>query len=299
MGLLDLPNELILWIAEVSSNSQISALARSNSRLYNLLIDYLYRQGLNLGHTVYNWCCETGMVNSLQRFITCGLDVRYYPLRGHPLWVAGSRGHTSILRVLCENGISLDRDNCFIYDPLIETISQGHQAATQLFLDFGMDVNYCNRFNISPLIEAVSTNNWDMCKLLISRGAHLGLPTKNRKSEIPQAIHWTALHEAVRIEGMDILELLVSTGADVNVQAEDGTTPLHWTAGGLFYAAPGGKGELFLPRADKARLLLEHGADLNIINNDNKTPMDQAFGEEEIIQLFLEYGAVSLPREPV
>jgi ankyrin repeat protein len=69
----------------------------------------------------------------------------------------------------------------------------------------------------------------------------------------------TPLHLAANA---GVAELLIRHGAEVNVRDKDGFTPLHWAAD---------KGHL-----DVARLLLEMGADPNIIDKENKTPLDIA-----------------------
>ena len=59
---------------------------------------------------------------------------------------------------------------------------------------------------------------------------------------------------------VDITELLIENGADVNAQGGDGGTALHAVA--------------FLGRAESAKVLLNHGADATIRNNDGASPHD-------------------------
>ena len=69
------------------------------------------------------------------------------------------------------------------------------------------------------------------------------------------AMSWGALHGQV-----EVVQLLIENGADVNVKSGDGATPLHSAA--------------FLGRADVAKLLLENGADIKARSNDGATPVD-------------------------
>lgn len=65
--------------------------------------------------------------------------------------------------------------------------------------------------------------------------------------------------EAVRNGDRETLEKLLSEGADVNEQDEQGWTPLNWAAG---------KGD-----AETVELLLEKGADITLTGRDNRTPL--------------------------
>jgi uncharacterized protein len=56
---------------------------------------------------------------------------------------------------------------------------------------------------------------------LIVKGADV-----NSQDEGPWFTGYTALHEAVRNKHIDIAELLIKSGADVNISDKEGTTPL-------------------------------------------------------------------------
>ena len=64
--------------------------------------------------------------------------------------------------------------------------------------------------------------------------------------------------------GLEIVRYLIANGADINVHAEGGNTPLHNAA--------------INPRADAEilRLLIANGADVNAKNGVGKTPLDFA-----------------------
>lgn len=71
----------------------------------------------------------------------------------------------------------------------------------------------------------------------------------------------TLLHSASKSGNMELVRLLIQEGADVNVQDEDGESPLHGA----------------MARSDNynvARTLIENGADLSV---DGKTPFHNIF----------------------
>jgi ankyrin repeat protein len=88
----------------------------------------------------------------------------------------------------------------------------------------------------------------------------------------------TPLHRAVTYKQMDMLNLLLERGADLNAQDVTGMTPLHVAA--------------MLGRRDEAEWLLDHGADPEIKDSYGDLPIHTAavFGHGQIISLFTNRG---------
>lgn len=98
----------------------------------------------------------------------------------------------------------------------------------------------------------------NMARFLVAKGIEVN--SKNRNI--------TPLHRAARNGSLEITELLISNGADVNAKGEDGKTP-------LFNAV------ILRPPYDSAQksilnLLAEHGADLTVRDDDGRTPLHHA-----------------------
>jgi len=93
------------------------------------------------------------------------------------------------------------------------------------------------------------------------------------------ALHWNCLLGAVGSERLDISDVLLKAGADVNLLVgDDGFSP-------LILACETGNIEL-------VKQLIENGADINLIG-DGTTPLIQAVvsGDENMVELLLQWGA--------
>jgi len=87
----------------------------------------------------------------------------------------------------------------------------------------------------------------------------------------------TPLHYAAAKGQLDVIELLLKHGADVNARDKNGYTPLHAAA--------------YYDHADAAGLLIVRGADARVRNNEGKTPLDVARerGRAEVARAIEEY----------
>ncbi len=100
-------------------------------------------------------------------------------------------------------------------------------------------------------------------------------------------LRWRPLHGAARAGHLDVVEILIEHGADVNAAGRGtGKTPLHT-------AAEGGR----LPIVE---LLIAKGADVNARDNVNARPIHSAAasGHFDVVELLIAHGA-SAPAEPM
>ena len=79
------------------------------------------------------------------------------------------------------------------------------------------------------------------------------------KHEASQSAKNAALGEAVSLRRLDLVELLLANGADVNAKNKQGNTPLV--------------GAVWMDHRDVVELLLANKADVNARDNDGKTPL--------------------------
>ena len=83
----------------------------------------------------------------------------------------------------------------------------------------------------------------------------------------------TLLHLASEVGYFEIVEELISMGADTNIQDFESYTPLHNCRD-----------------TDTMRILLENGANVNHRCDGNSTPLHKALWSPKIVSLLLDYG---------
>jgi len=105
--------------------------------------------------------------------------------------------------------------------------------------------DFCRRGHSASVYDSIGTN-----KPIINQTGSLG---------------YTALHWASNCGHIDIVELLLHSGASINARTINGDTALHLA--------------VFRDHIRVAQLLLQWKADKNIKNNDNKTPPQLAHSD--------------------
>ena len=169
-------------------------------------------------------------------------------------------------------------------------------------------VNAQLRDSTRPLLWAVAGCRPAMCRLLISKDAHVNAPDTDRRSpglllaaargytEIAEILldseaevnsgsaqgDWTPLHKAAYRGHARMCRLLLKRGADVNAADNTGTTPLYLAASD--HASP-----------EVCRILLKHGAKVNAVDKHGWTPLDRAeqLEKKEVVELLKKHGGIS------
>lgn len=146
-------------------------------------------------------------------------------------------------------------------DLLYYAITGNQKDIAELLLHKGSNINDKN-VNGEPVIFLLRYANSgkdmsDMMKLLIDNGADIKQTDKHKRS---------ILHEIwqMRINNTNTISLLIANG-DVNAKDDNGSTPLHITAGSTD-----------IKIVDVAKMLLARGADINAKNNFGDTPLHRA-----------------------
>lgn len=116
-----------------------------------------------------------------------------------------------------------------------------------------IDINFFSFVGLTPLNYAIRDSNIEMALFIIKNCNDDVIHFKNKFLN-------TYLHNAVEVEEIEIVKLLVERGADVNSKNAKGMTPLYYS--------------ILLRNFEITKYLLSHGADPYIPTNEGKTPYD-------------------------
>ena len=110
-----------------------------------------------------------------------------------------------------------------------------------------------------------------LVKLLLDKGANPNIASNNQFKVAP-------IHSACAISNLEITELLIQHGADVNAKQMQGVTPLH-------SAVHNGQTKL-------SKLLIDNGAEINAKTDNGETPLFMAKEKnfQETAELLINHG---------
>jgi len=141
----------------------------------------------------------------------------------------------------------------------------------------GTDINAQDLRADTPLLTALEHDQLTAFQMLLESGARL----------YPQKAVSNLLHEAARLDAINIAEWLVDAGYSVNERNSNNETPLH------FAAATGS--------AAVANFLIQNGAELDVANvSRGQTPLHRAILSERVylVQILVDSGAdINVPDE--
>jgi ankyrin repeat protein len=250
-----------------------------------------------------------------------------------PLHIASIRGHKDVVELLIANGAQIDASSGDGCTPLYLAAWGQHREVAQFLLDQGAviepdiavmlgDVELVKHYldsglnansqlvrgftkGESWLMTAISGKNRNLVELLLNRGANV-----NEKMEHTNV---SPLHRVSAIGCLDICELLIARGADVNAEGKYGKTPLHLAtqfghqdivelllnAGANINSLDfSGCSAIFnaaqFHHRQIVECLLSRGAEVNLTDNDGFTPLLRAFQRsdgDETIRVLIAYGA--------
>jgi hypothetical protein len=177
--------------------------------------------------------------------------------------------------------------------------------AEQLIVKYPQHVNVIDGYYRTPAVAALAGGYFQLAQVL----------HRNGSSVAPRGIHGnTPLHSAACYGDLEMVQVLLEYGADVNAQNGYCDTPLIYASMG--YRDDPGVTRLLIERGadpntpcwkgltplhqalergmiEIARVLIEHGANVEVKDDGGRTPLDIASGgqHEGIIKLLLEHRA--------
>lgn len=264
MSLLQLPNELLLYIGEQLSPQpecrHLNAFLQTNRRLAELVQPLLDKKAVpvDLGRRkrVLHWAAERGYERLAGALLENGSYVGSLDCNGWtPLLHAAANGYDGIIRKLLAKGANIeaksywgDRETALHCAAL-----EGQEAAVRVLLEKGAELDTKAQSRSTALHFAVEGEKEMIVKLLIDKGANVNIQRDNETGNY-------GVHLAIQNEDESILMLLLDHGANHKAQNRAGDTALH------------------LACSDKCppemmKYLLEKGADFTILNQRGETPL--------------------------
>ena len=257
MGMLSLPNELLLIIAQDFSVKDLYRLLSTCSRLSSLFIQQFQELALqDVGSlTALQWAARHGHAPLAELVLSKG--AREAPNNGKwrrcfqsPLYMAATHNHPDVIRVLAKYGERMTARSLF------GAANQGFAQVIKVLLELGANMASVQSKR-TPVHISAGRGDIDSMRAFIDAGLDFHLEDGRGR---------TVLHEAIATRRVAMTEFLLGHGAKEIVNARDSTgkTPLHWA--------------VFGPTANEevVKLLCYHGADPEVADNLGNTPVGLA-----------------------
>lgn len=159
-----------------------------------------------------------------------------------PLHRASMTGSLDICSLLITHDADVNAEDRNGNTPLHRAAQLGHQDVVEFLLDCSANVNALNQARSSALFHAAQFHHQQVVECLLSRGAFVNLTDEQGFTPLLRAFQGS--------RGDDIIRLLVTHGADVNVRFREGAR----AKSSLLRIAKGRKNK------ELVELLLAHGA---------------------------------------
>ncbi|KAH3816886.1 26S proteasome non-ATPase regulatory subunit 10-like isoform X2 [Dreissena polymorpha] len=162
---------------------------------------------------------QLGLFTVCKKLVTLKVDLGLNDLDGRTaLHHSCYHGNKDVADLLIKAGANISVVSNEGDTPLHEAISSGHFDTVELLIQAGSDVNRPNHVTGSaPLDLAVLHERSEVTRLLIKNGANVHYRSRAKE---------TALHYAVQVASMDIIQQLLDAGADLNSLNNIGESPL-------------------------------------------------------------------------
>ncbi len=223
------------------------------------------------------------------------MDQEYHEYLSRELQEAAAEGKCGFLQLLIEAGADVNHTSSSGKTALMLASEYGHADCVQALINARAYVNIMTSENHTAVRMA---GNLECLKALVAAGADVNIgDTVNLQLDLLTHINYirvlmdagsdpdsTFFHEpflctAVGAEDVGLVNMLLESGASVNVWNEDDVAPLQVAA--------------YQGMLDIAQKLLSAGADVNILSPFGITPLMYATkqGETTMVNLLIHYGA--------
>ena len=139
-----------------------------------------------------------------------------------PLIITTHLNYPEISKYLIQNGAEVNVKDARDNTPLIYALQKISENVPELLINKGADVNAIGSNEETPLYLAAKSGSLEYVKLLLSKGAKINQGDP-------------ALIEALKGDYIDIIQTLINNGADLNLRdSYFNKSALHWAIGSLW-----------------------------------------------------------------
>uniref|UniRef100_A0AAY4CU91 Histone-lysine N-methyltransferase EHMT1 n=1 Tax=Denticeps clupeoides TaxID=299321 RepID=A0AAY4CU91_9TELE len=213
-------------------------------------------------------------------------------LRFHPkqLYISAKQGELQKVLLMLVDGIdpNFKMESQNRRTPLHAAAEAGHQEICHMLVQAGANLDMCDEDQRTPLMEACENSHLDTSRYLLRAGAsamhkvfcycHIFLSVRIIKltSTYPKCFSYFPNTEYKHV---DLVKLLLSRDADINIRDNEENVCLHWAA--------------FSGCVEIAQLLLEARCDLHMVNVHGDSPLHIAARENRLdcVTMLLTRGA--------
>lgn len=165
-----------------------------------------------------------------------------------------------------------------------QAVRDGRWSDLQQLLQAGADANARDAEGQTMLMRAADRGDLKGVELLLAHGAQVN--AKTAVNQDGRGAH-TALHDAMRLDAVDVVDALFTAGADPHAKANQFWTPMHYAA--------------YLGAVKSIRYLHQHGVSIDepFSGARGSTPLMLAaqYGQVQAIRVLLELGADALRKD--
>ena len=193
-----------------------------------------------------------------------------------PLYYAALCGfHDLVVHLIIKNPQDVNADGGYYMRPLVAALAGEHFQTADLLRHNGADLDIRGEYGRHPLHGAAFSGNLEVVRKLIEYDPAYINAREEDGGETP--LYWAS--NSRNSKDVSVVRLLLEHGADINVQYDDGRTPLHTAS--------------YNGALEVVRVLLEHGADVEMKSRQGNTALQEAAerGHDEVVELLQEHGA--------
>uniref|UniRef100_A0A8C7ISS7 Euchromatic histone-lysine N-methyltransferase 1a n=1 Tax=Oncorhynchus kisutch TaxID=8019 RepID=A0A8C7ISS7_ONCKI len=202
-----------------------------------------------------------------------------------PLHAAASEGHQEVCHMLVQAGANLDMFDEEQRTPLMDACENNHLDTVKYLLRAGAALSHKDIKGSTCLHLAAKLGHYDVVQHLLSKAS--------KQVNCQDDGGWTPITWAIEYKHRELVLLLLSRGADVNIRDKEENICLHWAALSgsndiaqilldarcdLHAVNVHGDSTLHIAARENqlecVTLLLSQGADVNLKNREGETPLD-------------------------